>query len=302
MLKGNNRRSAACIIVALVLILITVPCLISLAVSRYSVKVTYLNLQSDKIQNPFTLVQLTDLHGATFGEDNARLIAKIDEINPDAVLMTGDMIDEDGDVTVAVALVTKLAETYDVYFSLGNHEQDCITGNKTDPVGIFEKAGAVVLEKEYADCEINENKVRIGGTSGYALGVKFWEDTYFKDADNYYYSDGFAEQRFMLDFENTDSYKILLLHRPEASTLWNRDGWFDVDIVLSGHTHGGIVRFPFIGGLYAPEEGFFPKYEYGLYSVDGVITYISSGLSGAKGIPRFNNIPEIVSLTVTPCE
>lgn len=287
-------------IIAGILALLLAIVIIIILVSRFSLKVTSLTFESPKVDGEFKVVQLTDLHGRSFGKDNSALIEKIDKISPDAVFMTGDMIGEKGNFDEAEKLIGALSERYDVYFSIGNHETESVTDYGAGFVDRVKKAGGVLLEKEYTDCEINGNKVRIGGVSGYALGVNFWERSYLKKADDYFFTDEFAEQRFMLDFEDTDVLKLLLLHRPEAATLWNGGEWFDVDFVFSGHTHGGVIRLPFVGGLYAPEEAFFPDYDYGMFDIGGVRTYISSGLDGVGIIPRFNNRPEIVSVTFKP--
>lgn len=277
--------------------------ILSLIISRYSLKITHIEVFSDKVETEFTCVQLSDLHGLSFGEGNCRIAEKVRELSPDFVVMTGDMTGEDWDCESVYSLICDLSADFDIYYSLGNHEIDGIEMYGDGFLKKISDAGAIVLEKEFVDVEIKGNSVRIGGCSGYALGVEFWKDTYSSSKEtyqDYYNTKKFSEQRFMLEFEETDAFKLLLLHRPEGSTIWNRNEWYSCDLVLSGHTHGGIMRFPFIGGLYAPEERFFPDWDYGLYEVGGVKTYISSGLSGANGIPRFNNVPEIVSIKVLP--
>ncbi|MBR6918157.1 MAG: metallophosphoesterase [Clostridia bacterium] len=252
------------------------------------------------VSDPIVIVQLSDLHSASFGDGNERLYERVKDISPDVICFTGDTVSSsDVDFSVASGLVERLSGLAPVYISLGNHETDLDKDSLERFVIEMESAGGVVLEKEYVDTKINGNAVRIGGTSGYALSVPFWEASYGVSAKDHFNDESFSEQRFMLDFENTDNYKILLLHRPEAATLfWADSGWYDVDLVLSGHTHGGQVRLPFIGGLMAPEEGWFPKYEYGHFVKNGVDVIVSAGLGTGKGIPRFNNIPEIVSVTV----
>lgn len=258
-----------------------------------------LSVPAEKAGEGFRIVQLSDLHGRNFGKNNSYLKEKVISADPDVIFMTGDMVSEDGNYETAVSLVADLSKIAPVYFSLGNHETDLVP-SKTDLFAAIENAGGRVLEKDYVDTEICGSPVRIGGVSGYALGVSFWEDAYGKDAAEYVDSEEFSEQRFLCDFENTDRLKLLLCHRPEGATLWNGGDWYDIDFVFSGHLHGGLVRLPFIGGLYAPEEGFFPKYDRGLYSVGGTHTYISSGLAGHGGILRFNNLPETVSFSVIP--
>jgi len=247
-------------------------------------------------------VHLSDLHSACFGVANSRLISKVEEQKPDIICFTGDTVSSDEeDFSVAADLVKELVKVAPVYISLGNHETDLSDKLLENFITEMTDSGATVLEKEYIDTEINGNKVRIGGTSGYGLSVSFWEASYCKNAADYWDDDSFSEQRFLMDFQDTDSYKILLLHRSEAATLfWADNGWYNVDLVLSGHTHGGQVRLPFIGGLYAPEEGYFPDYEYGYFKKNDCDIIISAGLGTGHGIPRINNIPEIVVVDIIP--
>jgi len=284
-----------------VLLFFILSTLFFLLISKYALRVTSYRIVSDKVLSPFKIVNLSDLHSTCFGKNNIRLINKVSEEKPDIICMTGDSVSStDTDFSVTTDLVSSLKSIAPVYVSLGNHETDLSESELSRFISEIESAGGTVLEKEYVDVVINGNDVRIGGTSGYALWMEFWEDSYGKKYIDYWDDDSFSEQRFLLDFQDTDAYKILLLHRPESATLfWADKGWYDVDLVLSGHTHGGHIRLPFIGGLYAPEEGWFPKYEYGHFNKNGVDVIISAGLGNSEGLPRFNNIPEIVSVTVS---
>ena len=299
----KSKKHSVFKILLILLILILLAIFISLYVSKFSLKVKNYDLNSE-INNVFLrIVNLSDLHSATFGEGNSRLIEKVADERPDIICMTGDSVSStDTDFSVATNLVGALKIIAPVYVSLGNHETDLSESELSRFISEVESAGGTVLEKEYVDVVINGKDVRIGGTSGYALWMEFWEDSYGKKYIDYWDDDSFSEQRFLLDFQDTDAYKILLLHRPESPTLfWADKGWYDVDLVLSGHTHGGHIRLPFIGGLYAPEEGWFPKYEYGHFNKNGVDVISSAGLGNSEGLPRFNNIPEIVSVTVSGC-
>lgn len=214
-----------------------------------------LSVPAEKAGAGFRIVQLSDLHGRSFGKNNSYLKEKVISADPNIIFMTGDMVSEDGSYEAAVDLVADLSKIAPVYFSLGNHETDLVP-SKAEFFAAIEDAGGTVLEKDFVDTEICGSPVRIGGVSGYALGVSFWEDSYGKDAAEYANSEEFSEQKFLCGFENTDRLKLLLCHRPEGATLWNGGDWYDIDFVFSGHLHGGLVRLPLIGGLYAPEEGF----------------------------------------------
>ena len=284
-----------------ILVLIPISVLISFLLSKYALKITGYRIEGQNIYNDVKFVNLSDLHSSTFGNNNSRLIDKVAKEEPDIICLTGDTVSSsDTDFDTATGLVNELKKIAPVYLSLGNHETDLSNEELERFICEVEAAGGIVLEKEYVDLKIKGNDLRIGGTSGYGLWMEFWEDSYGKKYIDYWDDDSFSEQRFLLDFQDTDSYKVLLLHRPESPTLfWADNGWYDVDLVLSGHTHGGHIRLPFIGGLYAPEEGWFPEYEYGHFNKYGVDVIISAGLGSGEGLPRFNNIPEIVSVTIS---
>lgn len=255
--------------------------LVSLILSQKCLIVRQYTYRNPKIAAPIRAVQLTDLHNYQYGRDNQRLIAKIQKQKPDVIFMTGDMLNEDEDRTdIVLHLVREACAIAPVYFSLGNHE---VGYEKTYGEGYLteqlEAAGAVVLEKEYVDTKIAGQEVRIGGVYGYLL-PEDWEDG--------------SEQRFLEAFVQTDRLKILLSHVPEGLLLWKSMEYWDVDLVFSGHVHGGQVRVPFVGGLFDPEEGFFPMYTRGMFSCGNGTMILSAGLGSSRGIPRVNNLPEIV--------
>ncbi len=295
----NNRKKA--IKNSCVAFLLLLSCVVTayLLITKYTFKITHYEFDSPKVEDSIKIVQLSDLHGKSFGKENKRLIEAVSGESPDLIFMTGDMYGADeSDYRQILRLISDMRNIAPVYFSLGNHEELYIWKYGKDCLSEIEEAGAVLCEKNCVDVDVNGNRVRIGGTIGYALEVKFWEASFGKKAYKNYFDESFAEQRYMLQFEKTEALKLLLLHRPEGPTLWAKDGWYDVDFVFSGHTHGGIVRIPGVGGLISPEEGFWPEYDYGLYSMNGVNTVISSGLGNSALVPRINNTPEIVSVKI----
>ena len=257
-------------------------------ISTASYTVTFENLES-----PLRLVLVSDLHGKSFGKDNARLIAKIQEQTPDAIFLVGDMLDkkaDKADVQSLLALTKKLLEIAPVFFSMGNHEQTYL---KTDATLLDRVAqtGAVVVNDSYVDVTIAGQPLRIGGTMGHGFAFGRTEEEFTSS----------PEYVFLKAFENTELPKICLAHMPDtfifngAYTLW------DVDLVLSGHTHGGLVRLPFIGGLYAPMQGLFPKYDRGYFRLGTHMQMIiTSGLAGHGVLPRINNPPEIAVIDLVP--
>lgn len=195
-------------------------------------------------------------------------------------------MDEDN-TQIAVNLISCLSKEFPVYVSLGNHEMDYQFASSNDLKILFQDAGATILDFSYQDITIKGEKLRIAGLYGYDLPEN-------NDASRD------KEAEFLREFQNADSYKVLLTHMPYG---WYHAGsldYWDVDLVLSGHTHGGQVRIPFVGGLYAPDIGWFPGRECGLYySADQKkVMVLSRGLGSAEKIPRFNNIPEVVTVEI----
>ena len=250
-------------------------------------------VQSLKVNSSFRIVQLSDLHNNSFGEDNAQLIETCKEQNPDIILLTGDLINMDEeDTSVAENLISNLKDIAPVYVSMGNHEETNEQNFGNDLTSVYEDAGAVVLDREYLDITINNQKIRLGGIYGYCLPAKFLET---KEAK-------LEECTFLWDFQDTDRYTILMCHMPVCWLINDGLDEWDVDCVFSGHAHGGQIILPFIGGLYAPDMGFFPGNLQGEFSSkDGNNHMIlSRGLGSGTWVPRINNRPEIVVTDIIP--
>lgn len=278
---GNKKEKKFFQITWIVLLILIILIVVMTVISKYGLTVTGYELDSKKIQEKFKIVQLTDLHNMEFGDKNRRLINKIDKLQPNLVCMVGDMLNRDDEsLTVVTDLIKQLAEKYKVFFSLGNHETDYEKNFSTDLKRPLEEAGAVVLDNEYQEIEINGNKMYIGGISSYGLIEPS--------------GDG-SEYRFMKEFEQLDGFKLLMCHIPAGMLLWKGLETWNVDLVLSGHEHGGQIILPVIGPLFSQDEGFFPTYTSGQYEIAGHTLILSRGLGNSnRFVPRFNNIPEIV--------
>lgn len=272
----------------LAILVIAVFFIVTLYLSKYSLKCTNYIVNTTKIDSKIRIVQLTDLHNSTFGKENKRLITTVREQNPDLVCITGDLLNMNQDNTdIAINLITELSKDYPVFVSLGNHEIGYPYIDSEELIETFEGAGATVLHYEFQDLEFNGERIRIGGLYGYNLPKT-------NEASRY------KESEFLSDFQNTNNYKILLTHMPYG---WYHAGsldYWNVDLVLSGHTHGGQVRIPILGGLYAPDLGWFPGREKGLYYSKNKekIMVLSTGLGSTEIIPRINNIPEVAVVDI----
>ena len=227
----------------------------------------------------YRIAQVSDLHNAEFGEGNERLLDMLREAEPDMIAMTGDLIDSRRtDLAVALAFAEKAAQIAPCYYVSGNHEarvseyQDLKTG--------LEEAGVTVLD----DAQV---KIELSGESITVIGVN--DPSFHAD---YLTSDAEVMDRKLSELSSEDAgFTILLSHRPE---LFDTYVDHDIDLVLSGHAHGGQFRLPLIGGLVAPNQGLFPKYDAGLYSEGDTNMIVSRGLGNSIIPVRFNNRPEVV--------
>ena len=250
-------------------------------------------ISSDKITNRIRIVQLSDNHNSIFGKDNQQLIEKVKAQDPDLILMTGDLINSNEvNTNIATNLISALRDIAPVYVSLGNHEVEYRENYGMSIFELYKKAGAVVLDKQYEDIMINGQSIRLGGIYGYCLPAKYLET---KEADP-------EECAFLTDFQNTEYYTILMCHIPGCWLINDGLNEWNIDSVFAGHNHGGQIRIPYIGGLWAPDQGWFPGRESGLYysSDNHKVLVLSRGLGSNERIPRFNNIPEIVVIDLVP--
>ena len=286
MKKNRSKRIWAIVGVFIVVLMLG----ISLSTSSHALMTTYYTLLSSTISS-LRIVQLTDLHNSEFGEDNARLVSSVRAQSPDLILLTGDLLNSDEQRTdIATDLIAKLCDIAPVYFSNGNHEIEYEERYGVDIDELYREAGAVVLEKEYQDITVKNQKIRLGGIYGYCLPGKYLETG---EADP-------EETAFLEEFQDTNLPKILMCHMPVCWMInGSLDDW-DVDYVFAGHVHGGEVILPFVGGLYGPDLGWFPGKLEGLYSSkNGEKTLIlSRGLGTSEIVPRINNIPEIVVIDI----
>ena len=243
-------------------------------------------IESDKISSPVTIVMLSDLHGC----EHPTLISQVADIEPDLILLCGDMINhqhETGeDILVTANAVASLSEIAPVYYSYGNHELERIGLHDSRAVKPIIEAGAILLEKKYVDIEINGNAIRIGGL-------------YTPNSAESKKPDAATVEAFLSDFTDTASFTILMEHRPAAVTDAIIPLGYEPDLCLSGHLHGGHVILPFIGPVYGANSGFFPKFALGSYKIGGSTLIVSAGLSTDRHIiPRINNPTEITKITL----
>ena len=242
-----------------------------LTVKRYEIKDS--NLPASF--SGYKIAQISDLHNAVFGENNSKIIKKVSAENPDIIVLTGDIVDENTkDFDSVTRLIRELSGIAPCYYVTGNHEawiyKDYLP---------FEQSAseyAVFLHNDSVKAERDGDFILIQGL----------------DDPNYLYAFDDSVKKLC----GQEGYKILLSHRPEKFEDYVEGNF---NLVLSGHTHGGQVRLPFIGAVVAPTQRFFPKYVSGLYS-SGVTNMIVSDGLGTSVLPiRLNNPPEIVTVELT---
>ena len=228
----------------------------------------------------FRIAQISDLHNAEFGEGNSKLIELLSQSDPDIIVLTGDLIDSrQTDIDVALAFARKAMKIAPVYYVSGNHEARAREYEDLK-MGLLE-AGVVVLENQKVQITREGENITLMGIDD----PGFREDYLFGDAAAVA---GHAIENLQ---DGSDGYTILLSHRPELFDVYVDTG---MDLVFSGHAHGGQFRLPFIGGLVAPNQGFFPEYDAGLFSEVNTTMIVSRGVGNSIIPIRFNNRPEIV--------
>ena len=253
-----------------------------LAVGLYNaLTVTCYTLESGKLAHPLRLVLLSDLHSCWHGEGQKQLLAEIAEQNPDIILMTGDIADDEVPHDGTIALLEGLVGKYACYYVAGNHEFR--TGEIETIKEMFRSYGVTVLQGDSRMVEINEQRINICGVDDPVIGKTDFQ----------------AQLSSAFQLLDTTVFTILLSHRPE---LFEQYAKYPCDLVVSGHAHGGQWRFPLISqGLYAPNQGLFPKYTAGVHELSEVRMIVSRGLSReSTRIPRIFNRPELVVIDLIP--
>ena len=265
---------------------------ISAAVCSVVIKTTEYTAPIEGIEHNAKIVYLADLHSREYGKGNKRLVAKIEAQEPDAIFVVGDMINADADkdeVDAFLQLMRDLGEIAPVFFSPGNQEMDYMFDTDAKLLDYVAETGATTLWDSFTETEIAGNTVRIGGSLGHYYRYGWKGAMAFHTPD--YVMEG--------EIGSTDVPAFVLLHMPE-SLFKDAPDWWTGDLYLCGHTHGGVIRVPFVGGLYAPTQAFWPEYDKGWYNAYGLDFIITSGLSGYKGVPRIFNLPEICVVNITP--
>lgn len=241
---------------------------------------------SPKLTAEVRLAVVTDFHSSDNADD---VVAMVASCAPDAVLMVGDMFDDDTQnrpTERTLSLMRQLSAQYPCYYVSGNHE--AWTGEMDALYQQTEEAGVTVLRMSSGVLTVRGQRIALCGIPDpYEMAFSGAPDT---------------EEQLRQAMENVDSadFTVLLAHRPELLAKYAQ---FPLDLVVSGHAHGGQVRIPgVLNGLYAPNQGWFPKLAGGAYTQDGTTLIVSRGLAVRTRLPRIFNRPEVVLVRCVPAE
>ena len=228
----------------------------------------------------YRIAHISDLHNAEMGKDNEKLLDMLRETEPDIIAITGDIIDSrNTNIDIALQFTKAAMEIAPCYYVTGNHE--ALVSEYDELKAGMEAVGVVVLEDEKTKISLEGGEITLIGVND----PSYQTDYLFGDAEAVMQS----KLQEISDAEN--EFTILLSHRPELFEVYADN---KMDLVLSGHAHGGQFRLPFVGGLVAPNQGLFPKYDAGLYTEENTNMIVSRGIGNSILPFRFNNRPEVI--------
>lgn len=277
--SGKTQRKILALLLACILVII------ALFAFNTKMKIQHYSLESEKLTAPVRIVLITDLHSCSYGKGQRELIDAIHAQKPDIILLGGDICDDKLPHRNTELVLRAIADKYPCYYVTGNHEYWSREIEKI--LKIFQSYNVPVLEGSFDTIDVRGQKLNICGISDPDI-LKYTDKNYsiteqLKDA--------------ALASEN-GNYTILLAHRPELIDSYLN---YDFDLILAGHAHGGQWRLPgIINGLFAPNQGFFPRYAGGKYRFDDSYMIVSRGLAReSTRIPRIFNRPELVVIDLS---
>lgn len=250
-------------------------------------------VQSEKIKEKVTVIVLADLHGKRYGKENCRLLRQIDKIQPDLILIAGDMLNAkpETDFSGTVRFIKRLAQKYTVFYGIGNHEHRLLLYPEVYG-SMGEEYWRQLQDKNIVKLDNKKVYLEKQGICVYGaqIGKEYYKRFKIRPMEETYLKRILGEPR-------SDCFTILLAHNPDY--FENYVSW-GADLIFSGHVHGGIVRLPFLGGVLSPACRLFPKYDGGMYKKKNSVMILSRGL-GSHTIPiRFFNPGELHAVYLEP--
>lgn len=246
---------------------------------------TTINIKSNQIPNNFNdykILQISDLHNKEFGKNQSKLIHKTKDLSPDIIVITGDIIDSRRtNINKAINYIKEAKKIAPIYYVPGNHE------SRIKDYNILKKSlleeGVIVLDNKIKNIKIDKEEISILGVNDISF-IK--SNTPRGD---------FVKEIKTLKEKAKNNFTILLSHRPDLIHLYAKE---NIDLVFSGHAHGGQIRLPFIKGIIAPHQGLFPKYTDGLYESNNTKMIVSRGLGNSLFPFRIFNRPQLILTTI----
>ena len=286
--KKNIRSNRNKYIKSAIILLIAIALFLFCSFQNSHLETTYYFYKAEQLGvdlDGYRIVQISDLHNAKFGKDNQKLVDRIRECEPDMIVLTGDLVDSNHtNVDRAVQFVDEIVKICPVYYVTGNHEYWLEASEYDELMSGLTGAGAVILDDQVVEISRGDAKFRLVGLDDKSLADGTL-GTLLNDQ---------AEQKEETA-DNEDSGEktltVVLAHEPQHLARYAGTG---VDLVLSGHAHGGQFRLPFVGGIVAPDQGFLPEYTAGEYYMNGTEMIVSRGLGNSVIPVRLFNFPEIV--------
>lgn len=280
--KGKKHRGRGCLTALIILALIAAAAAFLIKDSRDDLEISRYEVASQKLPESFDgfkIVQLSDLHGAEFGEDGMELVDKVGSLEPDIIALTGDFVTDEGDLAAVKKLAGRLTELCPVYFVSGNHEFG--SGLAIKVRNILERAGVKYLSNEYLTINRGDDEILLGGVE-----------------DPLAYADMLSPDELAQKMNDAapDAFKILLGHRNYWMTEYPE---LPVDLIFCGHAHGGLIRIPGVGGLIGTDRRLFPDFDAGQFNNGRYTLIVSRGLGNSVPIPRVFNRPEIVCVELS---
>lgn len=280
--KGKKHRGRGCLTALIILALIAAAAAFLIKDSREDLEISRYKVASQKLPESFDgfkIVQLSDLHGAEFGEDGMELVDKVGSLEPDMIALTGDFVTDECDLAAVEKLAARLVKLCPVYFVSGNHEFG--SGLAVKVRNILERAGVKYLSNEYLTISRGEDEILLGGVE-----------------DPLAYADMLSPDELAQKMNDAapDAFKILLGHRNYWMTEYPE---LPVDLIFCGHAHGGLIRIPGVGGLIGTDRRLFPDFDAGEYNNGRYTLIVSRGLGNSVPIPRVFNRPEIVCVELS---
>ena len=273
-----KKRNILLILVALIFII----CVICTIWGNTALELNTYTIESEKLPKSFDgykIAHVSDLHNNEMGEDNENLLAMLKDSSPDIIAITGDIVDSrNTDIEIALQFANEAEKIAPCYYITGNHEAR-VSEYESLKKGLIE-IGVTVLEDKSISLEKSGEDITLMGVDD----PSFITDYLLVDDEE-------VMQDKLSELKSENSYTILLSHRPELFKIYVEN---DIDLVLSGHAHGGQFRLPFVDGLYAPNQGLFPEYDSGLYTEENTNMIVSRGIGNSLFPFRFNNRPEVI--------